>query len=57
MNANGRRARQAAHNFNHLAPRQRPNYKKRDAAIAAARLRRQIDTERRINQSSKKKKN
>lgn len=30
MNANGRRARQAKQNYNHLAKRQRPNYKKRD---------------------------
>lgn len=30
MNANGRRQRQAKNNFGHLAPRQRPNYKKRD---------------------------
>lgn len=36
MNANGRRARQAKNNFRHLAPRQRPNYKKRDVAAAVA---------------------
>lgn len=35
MNANGRRQRQAKNNFGHLAPRQRPNYKKRDVAAAA----------------------
>jgi len=56
MNASGRRQRQAANGFAHLAPRQRPNYKKRDAATSAARLRRQIDTERRMSQNKGKKK-
>lgn len=36
MNASGRRQRQAKNNYSHLAPRQRPNYKKRDEATAAA---------------------
>lgn len=35
MNASSRRQRQAKNNFNHLAPKQRPNYKKRDAEAAA----------------------
>lgn len=34
MNASGRRQRQAKNNFNHLAPRQRPNYKRRDLATS-----------------------
>lgn len=55
MNANGRRARQAAQNFNHLAPRQRPNYKKRDAATSARHLAKIKATEQRIKQGSKKK--
>lgn len=37
MNANGRRARQAANGYAHLAPRQRPGYKKRSVAVAALR--------------------
>jgi hypothetical protein len=36
MNASGRRFKQAKNGFKHLAPRQRPNYKKRDATAAAA---------------------
>lgn len=50
MNASGRRARQARQNFNHLAPRQRPNYKKRSKEVAAqheANLRRR-ENERRM---------
>lgn len=35
-NASGRRYKQAKNGFAHLTPRQRPNYKKRDAATAAA---------------------
>lgn len=34
MNANGRRYRQAKNRFNHLTPRQRPNYKLRDLATS-----------------------
>lgn len=37
MNANGRRAKQAANGYSHWAPRQRPNYKQRDVATAARR--------------------
>lgn len=33
---NARRRKQAAQNYNHLAPRQRPNYKRRDVKTAAA---------------------
>lgn len=55
MNASGRRQRQAAHNYNHLTPRQRPNYKKRDAATSARHLAKIVATEQRIKQSSKKK--
>lgn len=54
-NASGRRYKQAIAGFKHLAPRQRPNYKKRDADAAAKHLQRLIATERRIAQSSKKK--
>jgi hypothetical protein len=36
MNASGRRHKQALNGFKHLTPRQRPNYKKRDATAAAA---------------------
>lgn len=55
MNANGRRQRQAKNGFAHLSPRQRPNYRKRDAATSAARLQRQIANERRMAQGKKKK--
>lgn len=34
-NASGRRHKQALNGFKHWAPRQRPNYKKRDTAAAA----------------------
>ena len=43
---NRRRAKQAAQNYNHLAPRQRPNYSKHSAEIAAARLNRVVQRER-----------
>lgn len=56
MNANGRRHKQALNGFAHLAPRQRPNYKLRDAATSAARLRKQIENERRMSQGKGKKK-
>lgn len=55
MNANGRRAKQAANNYGHLTPRQRPNYKKRDAETSARHQARVLATERRIKQGSKKK--
>lgn len=35
-NASGRRYKQAISGFKHLAPRQRPNYKKRSSEAAAA---------------------
>jgi hypothetical protein len=43
---NARRRRQAANGFAHLAPRQRPNYKKRDSATAAAHNARVLQRER-----------
>lgn len=54
MNANGRRYKQAKSGYNHLAPRQRPNYKKRDAETSARHLAKTMATEQRIRQSSKK---
>lgn len=56
MNAAGRRQRQAKNGFNHLTPRQRPNYKMRDAATSARHLEKLRVTEQRIKQGSKKKK-
>lgn len=55
MNANGRRYRQATQKFNHLAKRQRPNYKMRDAATSQRHLAKIVATENRIRQGSKKK--
>jgi hypothetical protein len=55
VNANGRRQRQAKQKFNHLASRQRPNYKMRDAETSARHLAKVVATEHRIRQSSKKK--
>lgn len=55
MNASGRRYRQAKNKFNHLAPRQRPNYRMRDLAASRRRLAQQIATERRIMAGGKKK--
>lgn len=52
---NARRRRQAANNFAHLSPRERPNYKKRDAATSAAHNAKLLATERRIAQGSRKK--
>lgn len=52
---NARRRKQAAQNFNHLAPKQRPNYKKRDAETSARHQARVIATERRMQQGRKKK--
>lgn len=54
-NASGRRYKQALNKFFHLAPRQRPNYKQRDAAAAARHLQKVIATERRIAQGKRKK--
>jgi hypothetical protein len=54
MNAAGRRYRQAINRFNHLTPRQRPNYKIRDAAASARHLARVIANERRISAKKKK---
>jgi len=47
---NARRIKQAAQNFNHLAPQQRPNYKRRDIAtsIAHEQRLRQRENERRM---------
>lgn len=55
MNASGRRYKQALNGFKHLAPRQRPNYRKRDAEASARRLTQQIATERRMQAGKKKK--
>lgn len=55
MNANGRRQRQARNGYAHLAPRQRPNYKRRDLAVAAARSAKKLQAEReRIARGAKK---
>ena len=54
MNANGRRAKQAANRFSHWAPRQRPNYKIKDAATSARHLDKVKRTEQRIKQGKKK---
>lgn len=54
MNANGRRQRQAANNFAHLTPRQRPNYKRRDLMASQQHAARVLATERRIQQGRKK---
>lgn len=54
MNASGRRQRQAKNNYSHLALRDRPNYRKRDAEASARRLQQLIATERRMAQKSKK---
>ncbi len=56
MNASGRRCRQAKQKFNHLTPRQRPNYKMRDKASSERHLRRVMEKEQRIRQGSRKKK-
>lgn len=49
------RRREMASNYAHLAPRQRPNYKQRDADASRRHLEKLIATERRIKQASKKK--
>lgn len=51
---NARRRRQAANKFAHLAPRQRPNFKMRDAATSARHNAKVLATERRIQQGAKK---
>ena len=43
-----RRRRQAKQNFNHLCPRQRPNFKRRSAEALVKHLQRVIATERRL---------
>lgn len=54
MNAAGRRQRQAKNNYMHLAPLDRPSYKKRDAAASARHLEKLRQTENRIRQGKKK---
>lgn len=55
MNANGRRAKQAANGYAHLAKRQRPGYRRRDLATAAARTAKKLQAEReRIARGAKK---
>jgi hypothetical protein len=54
MNANGRRQRQAKNGYNHLTPRQRPNYKMRDIATSMRHEQRLRATENRIRQGKKK---
>lgn len=49
-----RRRKQHAQGFTHLAPRQRPHYKKRSAEASKAHLARLIATERRMAQGKKK---
>jgi hypothetical protein len=55
VNASGRRQRQAKNKYNHWAPRQRPNYKMRDALASRRHLERVKATERRIAQGKRKK--
>lgn len=55
MNAAGRRQRQAKNGYSHLAPRQRPNYKRRDLAASQKHQAKVLATERRIIQGRKKK--
>lgn len=56
MNANGRRYRQAKQKFKCWAPRQRPNYRMRDAAASQRRLEELVAKEQRIRMGSKKRK-
>lgn len=55
-NTAGRRYKQAANGFKHLAVRQRPNYKKRDSTAAAAHnaMLRQRENERNARKGMKK---
>jgi len=55
MGASKRRRHEMVNNYNHLAPRQRPNYRMRSAEASATRLREQIATERRMAQGKNKK--
>ena len=55
-NASGRRHKQALNGFSHWAPRQRPNYKKRDTAAAQAHNERLLQRERERNARKGKKK-
>lgn len=48
-NTSGRRHKQAKNGFAHLAPRQRPNYKRRDVMAARKRLAEQMQKEKDIN--------
>jgi len=49
-----RRRRQMVNNYNHLAPRQRPNYKVRSVEVSTAHEARLRATARRIAQGGKK---
>jgi hypothetical protein len=48
-----RRRRQSKNDYRHICAKQRPRYKKRDAATSARRLNRLIETERRMKQKAK----
>lgn len=48
------RRRQMRQNYDHLSPKQRPNYKMMDAATSAARLQRTIQRENERRMRSKK---
>lgn len=50
------RRRQAANNYAHLAPRQRPNFKKRSAEASARHLERTLAKERQMAANKGKKK-
>lgn len=50
---NARRRRQAKNNYSHLAPRERPNFKKRSAEMSAKHMARVLATERRMAQKAK----
>jgi hypothetical protein len=52
---NARRRRQAANGFAHLAPRQRPNYKRRDLATSQRHEARLRETENRIRMGKSRK--
>ena len=51
-----RRRKQAAKNYMHMAPLDRPHYTKISVAKAMRKLARRIETERRIQQKTKKNK-
>lgn len=46
MNASGRRQRQAKNGYAHLAPRQRPGYKRRDLAVASVKSAKKLAAQR-----------